>query len=97
MAGSSTIIDKSLENYGSIDLLWKLRYDNNLSMQDSIPNNLVIDDSIGNETIKTFFKENNIIPVNEKINTSESEGVYFENLDQVIFENEDIALFENQS
>lgn len=62
---SATIYDKSLQHFGNIDYVFKLCYDNDISIHSSIPSDLTIDnEAFGDETIKDYFKLNNITPEN---------------------------------
>jgi len=61
---SSTIIDKALQLYGTLDKVGKLAYDNNLSFSQMPPENLIVDNNMGNNVVKKFFAESGIVPNN---------------------------------
>lgn len=64
---SSTIIDRALQLYGTLDQVGKLAYDNNLSLSQMPPEKLIVDNTIGNNVVKKFFSESGIIPNNALI------------------------------
>jgi hypothetical protein len=64
----NTITDIALKYYGSIDFVGKIAYENNLSLNEHVPANLIINnEGLGDETIKNYFLLNDFTPDNAKI------------------------------
>ncbi len=64
---SSTIIDRALQLYGTLDQVGKLAYDNNLPLSQMPPEDLIVDNTLGNNVVKKFFSESGIVPNNALI------------------------------